>query len=333
AVPAPFTLAVAPAPGAAAGDPAAGALSALKGSLSGPGVAATFTAGKSGSRTLVFRSPDHPSFAPVSVTFRVLEKPEDVAAGKGLWLLFADWKANGDDEIVRRAVEGGYTHIYLEVATSGDDFYGGRALDRLLWKAHAAGVALIAWTYPDLRNPAYDTAWSRAVIAFRTREGERPDAFAPDIEEVLTPSVVAAYAKAVREALGPDGRLVAITYPPQSRPGYPFRELVPYTDVFAPMSYWHHFVREYTYADAYHYVADSVTELRRLAGADVPVSVIGQTYDMFAAGAVGIYSPTPLELRAAADASLATGAIGLSFYRWGTTTAAQWQAMDGIRYE
>ncbi|MBX6350684.1 MAG: S-layer homology domain-containing protein [Clostridia bacterium] len=329
-VPAPFSLAVSE----AGGDDRAGRLSAATASLPGPGTAATFTAGSEGARTYVFRSPDHPAFAPVSVTFRVLSRPADVVAGKGLWLLFGDWKAAGEDAIVRKAVEGGYSHLYLEVATSRDGgFYGGRGLEALITKAHAAGIAVLAWTYPELRDPAFDLAWSQEVIAFATPEGEKPDAFAPDIEEVTTPSVVAAYAQAVRAALGPEGRLVAITYPPQSRPDYPFRELAPYVDAFAPMSYWHHFVREYTYADAYHYVADSVVKLRALAGADVPVSVIGQAYDMFAAGAQGVYSPTPLEIQAAADAARATGAVGLSFYRFGTATDEEWEAMDRLRYE
>lgn len=327
---APFQLAVSPAAGAAS----AGALTTVQASNPGPGTAATFTAGSSGSRTYTFSSPDHPGLAPVRVTFRVLAQPSDVAAGKGLWLLFGDWKANGDEAIVQKALDGGYTHLYLEVATSRDGgFYGQRALDRLLSMAHNAGLALIAWVYPDLRNPAADTAWSQQVIAFRTPDGETADAFAPDIEEVMTPSTVAAYAEAMDQALGPDGRMIAITYPPQARPDYPFKDLVPYTDVFAPMSYWHHFVREYTYADAYRYVADSVTKLRALAGANVPVSVIGQTYDMFASGARGVYSPTALELQAAIDAARATNAIGFSFYRWGTATDEEWQAMDHIQYE
>ncbi|MBX5477036.1 MAG: S-layer homology domain-containing protein [Clostridia bacterium] len=299
--------------------------------LAGPGTAATFAAGAAGARTLTFSSPDHPQLAPVSVTFRVVQRPADVVAGKGLWLMFGDWKAVDDDQIVRRAVQGGYTHIYLEIATSGDGFYGRRALDQLMWKVHNAGIAFIAWVYPDLRNPQYDTAWSRDVIAYATPEGDRPDAFAPDIEEVLDPATVQAYAAAARAALGPDGRFVAITYPPQSRPDYPFRQLAPYVDAFAPMSYWHHRVREYTFADAYRYVADSVRQLRQLAGADVPVSVIGQTYDMFASGGKGIYSPTPLELEGAWRAAVDTGAIGLSFYRWGTTTDEEWAAMDALQ--
>ncbi|MBE3590820.1 MAG: S-layer homology domain-containing protein [Firmicutes bacterium] len=315
--------------GSLSGDAAAG-LDAQT-ALAGPGTVAIFTAGAAGARTLTFTSPDHPQLPPVTVTFRVVQRPADVVAGKGLWLLFGDWKAVDDDEIVRRAVQGGYSHIYLEIATSGDGFYGRRALDQLLWKVHNAGIAFIAWVYPDLRNPASDTAWTRDVIAYATPEGDRPDAFAPDIEEVLDPSTVAAYAAAVRAALGPEGRFVAVTYPPQARPDYPFRQLAPYVDAFAPMSYWHTRVREYTFADAYRYVADSVRRLRQLAGVDVPVSVIGQTYDMFAAGGRGVYSPTPLELEGAWRAVLDTGAIGLSFYRWGTTTDEQWAAIDALQ--
>ncbi|MBX5464048.1 MAG: S-layer homology domain-containing protein [Clostridia bacterium] len=326
-VPVPFQLRAVAAPGA-------GTLSAVRAQMPGPGVAATFTAGAGGtSRTVTFSSPDHPELAAVGLTFRSLASPADVVAGKGLWLLFGDWKSTPDAQLIERALAGGYTHLYLEVATTSDGFYGRRALDDLLWKAHAAGLAVVAWTYPALWNPSGDLAWSRQVIAYATPEGDRADAFAPDIEENLDTQTVTSYVAAVRQALdalGPAGRLVAVTYPPQSRPGFPFAALAGAVDAFAPMAYWHNYEAEYSYLRAYRYVLQAVQQLRQLAGAPVPVSPAGQGFDMFSSSGSGIYSPTALEIEAAARAARDAGAIGFSLYRWGTATAAEWQAMNAV---
>ncbi|MDI3317900.1 MAG: S-layer homology domain-containing protein [Bacillota bacterium] len=314
--------------------PGAGTLSGLKSGMSGAGVAATFTAGPAGTRrTVIFSSPDHPELGSLSVTFRSLARPADVVAGKGLWLLFGDWKSTPDATLISRALQGGFTHLYVEVATTSDGFYGRRALDDLLWRAHAAGLAVIAWTYPALWNPADDLAWSRQVVAYATPEGDRADAFAPDLEENLDPGALASYLGAVRQALavlGPAGRLVAVTYPPQSRPNFPFARLAGTVDAFAPMAYWHHYEAEYSYLRAYRYVADAVRQLRQLAGQPVPVSVIGQTFDLFAGSGTGIYSPTALEIEAAARAARDAGAVGLSFYRWGTATPEEWTAAMAV---
>ncbi|MDI3269913.1 MAG: hypothetical protein QJR00_04335, partial [Bacillota bacterium] len=284
-----------------------------------------FTARQKGQMTWRF---DPGQGTPVDVTFRVLETPEEVAAGKGLWLMFPDWKAYGDEAILQKAVQGNFTHVYLEVATTRDKgFYGGRAMESLISKLHNKGIAFLSWTYPELRDVQGDLLWTEEVINYQTRFGVKADGYAPDIEEVIAPQAVATYAQRTRQLLAPvgsQGRFIAITYPPNSWPIYPFKELAPYTDVFAPMSYWHHRAKDYTYYETYQYVKESVVKLRQYAGAPVAVSVIGQTYDMFSAGAMGIHSPGPLELEAAWQASKDAGAIGLSFYRFGTTDRSQW---------
>ncbi|MBT9258666.1 MAG: S-layer homology domain-containing protein [Clostridiales bacterium] len=287
-----------------------------------------FVAQQKGQVTWRF-SPD--KAAPVDVTFRVLEKPEEVAAGKGLWLMFPDWKAYGDEAILQKAVQGNFTHVYLEVATTRDQgFYGGRAMETLISKLHNKGIAFLSWTYPELRDVESDLRWTAEVIGYKSRFGVRADGYAPDIEEVIAPKAVETYAKATRQMLNPlgfQGRLIAITYPPNSWPQYPFKELAPYTDVFAPMSYWHHRAKDYTYYETYQYVRESVVKLRQYAGGPVAVSVIGQTYDMFSAGAMGIHSPGPLELEGAWQAAKDAGALGLSFYRYGTTSPSQWEVL------
>ncbi len=329
--------------GAAAGPPsgvtgppaspvpgAAGWLAFTPGQFGGPGVVGSFTArgaplpGQTVTETLVFRSPTDPRAGIARVTLRVVATPADRIAGKGLWLIFSDWRDTPDAEILRWARADAVTHIYLEVATTLDGFYGGRALDNFLVQAHAAGIAVISWVYAGLEDPASDTALVRQVAGYITPSGDRADGLALDLEEVLTPATVARYAAAARAAVGPHGLVVAVTYPPQYRMQYPFHALAPYVQAFAPMDYWHVYERYYTYASVYSWVRDSVALVRRLSGRPgVPVEVIAQTFDEFAPSGTGIFSPLPHELSAADRAAADTGAIGISYYRPTTATPGE----------
>ena len=265
-----------------------------------------------------------------TVTLRTVPDVAAIAAGKGMWLIFPDWRTEGAPAIVTAAQAAGVTHIYLEVATSSDGFYGARALDDLLWQAHDAGIAVIAWVYPALWQPAQDIAETQAVAAYATPLGERADGLAADIEENMDPPTVAAYGLAARQAVG-RGLLVGVTYPPQQMPGYPFASLLPYVDVWGPMDYWHQTQHDYTYHDVYTWVADSIDQINAAAGsAAVPFDVILQTYDAFADSGEGIFSPTPDELGAAMAAAASRSAEGVSFYRWTTATTAEWQVASGL---
>lgn len=305
----------------------------------GPGVVGTFVAkagplGAQGLReTLAFHSPSDPAAGVAELTLRVVAAPADRVAGKGLWLTFGDWHHTPDAAIVRQARQLGATHIYLEVATSDDGFYGGRALDNFLPVAHAAGLAVISWVYAGLQRPAADAHILRQVATYVTPTGDRADGLALDLEGVLTPETVARYARLARALAGPRGLVVAVTDPPQYRPTYPFRALAPYVQVFAPMDYWHVVERYYTYAQVYAWVRASVAQVRRRAGRPhAPVQVIAQTYDAFAPSGTGIFSPWPHEVRAADRAAVAAGALGISYYRAATATAAETTVIAAFRW-
>lgn len=293
--------------------------------LGGPGVFGSFTASAPGLCHLSFRSPDHPGAGTATLSLRTVATAADILAGKGLWLTFPDWRTQPDTALLAQAAAEGATHLYLEVATSADGFYGGRALDDLLRQAHAAGLAVIAWVYPALTQPAADAATMRQVAHYITPTGDLADGLALDVEDHLDPATVATYARQARAALGTGAPLVGVTWAPQQKPNYPYRALAPYVTAFAPMDYWHVLPEGYSYAEVYSWVRSSVLQLRVDAGLPaVPVEVVAETFDWFAGGSgQGTFSPTAAELSGALAGAAAAGAVGVSFYRASTATPAE----------
>ena len=50
-------------------------------------------------------------------------------------------------------------------------------------------------------------------------------------------------------------------------------------------------------------------------------------YDTFGRNGVGPYSPGTAEIAAALQASKDAGALGVSFFQWGTATPEEWRAL------
>ena len=311
-----------------AGAVQAGSLAFTPQAFAGPGDVASFTAGAPGTQVLTFTSPDHRQLGSATVVLRTIADRVDRVAGKGGWLTFPDWKAEGDAQIIAQAKALGLTHIYFEVATTSDGFYGGRALDSLLPQAHAAGIAVIAWVYAGLETPAKDTQILNAVTAYRTPAGDRADGVALDLEEVLTPSVVGAYTAQANADEGPSGLVVLVPYPPAYGPQAPWAAVAANVQVVAPMDYWHIYERDYSYSEVYSWIAQSVHAIDQAIGGPTPVEVIAQTFDAFAGGVgQGIFSPTAQEVAAAIRAASDAGAIGVSFYRPTTATPSELRVM------
>ncbi len=310
---------------------AAGQLSFRPMGFAGPGAVGTFAATTPGVETCTFSSPDHAALGSAAVTFRTVATPADRLAGKGMWLIFPDWRTLGTTRLLSMARAEGVTHIYLEVATTSDGFYGGRGLDSFLARAHAQGIAVISWVYAALQQPAKDTTTLRQVAAYTTPHGSRADGVALDLEQVLTPSTVAAYTAAAHAAVGPQGLVVAVVYPPQYGPPTPFAALAPNVQAVAPMDYWHIYEADYSYSYVYQWVANSVNLVRQRTGVPtMPVDVIAQTFDEFAGGSgQGIFSPTAAELAAAIRAASRSGAVGVSFYRPTTATPSELAVLTG----
>jgi hypothetical protein len=297
----------------------AGTLTTLASTAANGTPVATFTAGAvPGTETITASAP---SLQPATLTLVVEGNVVDALQGKGMWLMYQDLAHFGPQTIVSTAVQDGIRYLFLEVGSTYQqyDFWGSQQLDELLPLAHQHDIAVIGWIYDTLLNSSADLRLAEAAYTHATPDGEHVDGLALDLEtdSTMVPSVVGPF----------DALLVAVTYPPQDRPHYPFATLAATMNAIAPMDYWHNVESPYTAAEAAGFVATSISEIRQLSGvADIPVAVIGQGFDMFSDSGVGIYSPTAAEVAGAMNAAEEGGAIGFSLYRWGTATAAEWQA-------
>ncbi|HHW57154.1 MAG TPA: SH3 domain-containing protein [Clostridia bacterium] len=240
-------------------------------------------------------------------------------AGKGVWYSIYSTMPTALD--LSRFASSNVTHIYLEVATSTAGFKDEWKawLDDVVPAAHRAGIKVIAWLYTDLKNPAYDADLTLQVANYTTPSGHRVDAVAADIEDlpqtdpIKASQMVEDYATQVLKDLPAAMPFIAITYPPQYRPNYPYSTMAKYFNAIALMDYWHVSSKDYTYDDSKNFVSESIRRLREWVGNDYHIEVILHGYDE-----KGFGLPTLEELRGALDA--AKEATGYSIYTWNTLT-------------
>lgn len=242
--------------------------------------------------------------------------------GKGMWVWKYRQSEGGDaDAIVARAVDAGLHQLWVRVGDSRDGFYGAAVLDALVPRAHARGLAVIAWGFPYLWDPVSDAGWTAEALAWHAPDGEILDGFSPDVEaasEGVALSEVRArvYLGLVRRSAG--NRLVVATVyrPTEARwATYPYAAMAPYVDAFAPMVYWGCTEPGAAAAES----LDRLTALR-------PVHLIGQAYDMAEdGGRVG--PPAAAETTRFLDVARRGGAVGASFWVWQSIDADQWSAM------
>lgn len=237
---------------------------------------------------------------------------------------------------VDRMAAVGVETLYLQAARSEDP----RAPDALmrpdllgqfLLRAHAHGMAVVAWFLPHHVDVDDDMHHLQAMLDFEV-DGHRFDSVALDIEwrngeadHATRSARLVEVARRLRAA-SPDRPVGAIVMPPVATdvinpgfwPGYPWAELAPLFDVFLPMSYWTNRDAASPYRDAYTYTRDNIALLRGHVGS-VPVHPIGGIGDK------ATHADYDGFLRAAAEA----GAVGWSSYDWFTTAADDWPHLGG----
>lgn len=250
-------------------------------------------------------------------------------AGKGMWVW--EWgRTDGGDAaaVVAQATRAGLHQLWVRVGDSADGFYGGPELAALVPRAHAAGVAVVAWGFPYLYDPVGDARWTAQVLAWRGPNGEVVDGYSADIERPsegvdLTARRVAVYLQQVRRDAG-DRPVIATVYPPTdaywSGGGYPFSTMARYVDAFAPMVYW-----ECTDPGA-----DAALAISRLATMR-PVHIIGQAYNMASSGGRAV-SPSAAEITEFLRTGQHAGAVGASLWVWQSATAEEWAAVTAYRW-
>jgi hypothetical protein len=252
-------------------------------------------------------------------------------AGKGMWIPRAFGPLANPRYLVRAARQLGLTHLYIDVASSDAGFHGRSVLDALLPEAHAAGLRVVGWLWPTLADPVADVALSVEVARYTTPSGDQLDGLAPNAEERMALGQVQAYIQVLRTLLGPDYLLVGTVFPPE----HPFAQRYPqhvvlagWVDVLAPMTYWSEQRRTFPGDEVARYIQRAIRQLRADVGDPTyPVAPIGQMYDTFGRNGIGPYSPGSAEITAALQASRAAGALGMSFFQWGTATPAEWRAL------
>jgi hypothetical protein len=196
----------------------------------------------------------------------------------------------------------------------------------MLRRAHARGLRVVAWYYPQLVDPARDQARLEALLRFRAA-GQRFDGLALDIESQQVPDVtdrngrLVALVRHLRSVAGslPIG---AIVYPaallevvnPRLWPAFPYRALASSVDVWLPMTYWS--FRTGSYRDAFVYTDDSIRRLRRdLHDERALVAPIGGLAD----------SSTTADYEGFARAARADRAVGRSVFDVTATSTAAWE--------
>jgi hypothetical protein len=276
--------------------------------------------------------PPGPPFHPPTPTVATADLPAPVGVprtrhvdlravtGKGMWL--TTWPDSTLDaaKVVAQARAAGLRQLWIRTGGTKQGWYGRKFLDALLPRAHAAGIAVIAWDFPALSDPVADA--KRAAIAITgTFGGRHIDGFSPDIETIYegtfnAPRRVAVYLALVRRAAGNLPIIATVMRPtPYQLKTYPYRAEAPYVDVFAPMVYW-------SCNEPGTLAVQSVRALAKLR----PVHLVGQSYDMAPEGGRrGL--PSAREIWRFLDAGKRAGAIGASLYVYAETRAPQWPAL------
>ncbi len=278
----------------------------------------TFTAGGTSGSVTVTASY---SGQAVSKQITIYNSAADLVSGKGDWMMWRDWHNYPVKDTIQRYKDAGVTHVFTLVSTTSDGFFGQDMMDDFLYQAHDAGITVIGWVYAANKDPYKDAGQTLQVLNYTTPQGQRFDALAADLEENLYQWHQEEFAKSIRNTMGPNYPMIAVVYPATWGKNQPWSVYAKYYDVMAPMLYWHNKVKPYTYQEVYDAVAAEVPKMKELTRPDMPVHIIGQSYNMFDDPN---QAPTWEEIQGAMRAAKDKGAIGYSTYRGRTATWAEW---------
>jgi hypothetical protein len=220
-----------------------------------------------------------------------------VAAGLGAWWDVWDWSptfvrsrnpaANPPLGLadVDRLADAGVQTLYIQTATfrHPDVLLDPALLRAILDRSHARGMRVVGWYLPEFIDLKFDLDRLVAIGQFGF------DGLGVDIESTANPDVADRTRKLITESQFLRGAfanltLIAIPVTPviweelnrSWWPGFPYRQLVPFYDAWAPMAYWSYRTPQSGWKDPYRYTYETVVRLRRLTGRpDLPVHPIG----------------------------------------------------------
>jgi hypothetical protein len=260
------------------------------------------------------------------------EADASVFGGLGTWTDIYDGRVYAAPEATAaRIAARGVKTVWAETANyrASTDVVQPERLARLVEALHANGVRVVAWYLPGHVNHGLDIRRARAMLSFRTPNGEGFDGIALNIEGTKLRNVALRSQRAVdltRRIRREAGELPLAIVPfnprglerrPTTWPRFPWAELAENADAFAPMAYTG---GAYKGFDAtYGYVTRAVRLLRtHTRNSEVAIHVAGGVADRM--------GREELEGFAAAVADDGR-TIGVSLYDWETTPASAWRVL------
>ena len=236
---------------------------------------------------------------------------------------------------VDRMAAAGIRTLYIQASVDSSRASGvleaPTVLGSFLTRAHAKGMRVVAWYLPTFDDINADLVRLRAMRDFRA--GQRGfDGLAVDIEWTEGISDPARRNAALIELsrrfrAETNTAIGAIVLPPvllevvntNYWPGFPWKSIAHYYDVWMPMSYWTDRTIASGYRDPRRYTSENIARIRtRLAEPNAVVHVIG--------GIGG--SSTADEYRRFAASAREGGAVGISLYDYRVTSAAVWPILS-----
>lgn len=249
--------------------------------------------------------------------------------GLGSWIDLFDtgpWK--NPSRTVARAAERGVRTIYLQTATYGsprDIVYRDKVAE-FITAAHRRGMQVIGWSVPSFTQWRQDFRRARAALLFETDGGERFDSFALDIEAPIIRNIARRNMRLIkisdklRSVAGDDFTLGAIIPDVHSHywPRFPYQELAKRYDVMVPMGYFTFRTRDYR--GVRRYTTANIKVIRKEAGKEMPIHVIGGIADDVGVGAA----------RGFVKAIKKHRVLGASLYDFPITSDETWKELSSL---
>jgi hypothetical protein len=275
-----------------------------------------------------------PSLAPVKPK-PAPKKPQAkpvryVPQGTGMWTYqWGETEGGNAKKVVAKAKAYGLSHLYVRTGTRAGGFDGGPMLKKLLPATQGTDIKIIAWDFPQLKNPKKDAARLAAAARYRVPGAPRVAAVAPDIETgaegtKLSAKNVDVYMKTLRRLLPADVSIIGVTpWPSEKRVGhYPFDTVAKYSDALAPMAYWVN--------------RDPATvakqTMQRFAKYKKPVMPIGQAYDpRIDVPTLSVGAPSRADVRDFLKTADKYGAPSASLWVWQFAHKSHWTAIQYAR--
>ncbi len=252
--------------------------------------------------------------------------------GVGAWIDVYDWTfelTGGQPSVfpddIDRMADLGVQTLYIQTAHRriDADVIELDHLIPLIDRAHARGLAVVAWYLPSLVD--LDLDLRRLVAAARLPlEGLGVDIESLDVADPADRTRrLLDLSNRLHEAVGT--RAIAAITPsavhlqeinPRFWPGFPWSELAGTYDAILPMAYWS--IRRPEWRSGERYIGENIDRIRALTGRpDVPIHPIG-----------GIADGTSVaDVEGMVRAIASRGAMGGSLYDWSTSNPALWDAL------